>query len=270
MLSALLLASPHLEVAARLGLDAEAGDWDPGRCKQKIQIDSDRYRICGECPLESWNCINLVGSWIKIWPVQHCFFGEATQKDVFSWFYFVWFGLIVIIRQGCPWKPFASFTSLCGSVQIKPTRWASPSLKSWRSKNCWEDNRKQLSGSKPGRAAGQGGRAALLGFVWLCALCALCACARWRSQRIRRPLRQVQLDLRHTVFPCLSMSFRLSYCFKSICPLRRFISFFDILSYPFISFHILSYPFINFIYSTAFGMPPALWPLAWRSKAGVV
>ena len=52
-LSALLLASPHLEVAARLGLDAEAGDWDPGRCKQKIQIDSDRYRMSGECLLES-------------------------------------------------------------------------------------------------------------------------------------------------------------------------------------------------------------------------
>lgn len=104
-----------------------------------------------------------------------------------------------------------------------------------------------------GRAAGpQGGRAALLGFVWLCALC---ACARWRSQRIRRPLRQVQLDLRHTVFPCLSV------CLIVLNPFvryGRFISFFDILSYPLINF----INFINFIYSTAFGMPPALWPLA--------
>ena len=238
MLSALLLASPHLEVAARLGLDAEAGDWDPGRCKQKIQIDSDRYRMCGECPLESWNCINLVGSWIKIWHVQHCFFGKATQKDVFSWFYFVWFSLYN--RDHSTGLPMEALYEFHLAVWIRADQTYQMSIAKFEELAEQKLLRRQqkaaiwIQARQGGRAAGpQGGRAALLGFVWLCALC---ACARWRSQRIRRPLRQVQLDLRHTVFPCLSV------CLIVLNPFvryGRFISFFDILSYPFISFHIL-------------------------------
>ena len=137
------------------------------------------------------------------------------------------FVLIVIIRQGCPWKPFGSFTSLCGSVQIKPIRWASPSLKSWRSKNCWEDNTKQLSGSKLGRA-GRAGRAGAgrtdrasealtlcLGTSWLCmALCDVVhvpggVANGFAGQCARCGWIFATVPFFHA-FPCFSMSFRVS------------------------------------------------------------